>query len=176
MNSMVVNANLISGKVSSNDADAMKLFSSQRFGEKIGEKIFYSLSEALYLLDEKKLFLLDANDKKIYRESAVKKFQTLDKNFKNKYLVFTDLRKKGYVLKSALKFGADFRVYEKGRTVGEDHSKWILYATSENERLKWQDFSAKNRVAHSTKKKLLIAVVDEEGDVSYYESSWIKPQ
>lgn len=171
-----IKANLVSGKVSSNTNEATATFESQRFGEKVGEKIFYSLSETLYLIDEKKLELFDSNDKKISREDAMKKFQKLDKNFKNKYFVFQDLRKKGYILKSALKFGADFRVYEKGKSVGENHSKWILYATSENESLKWQDFSAKNRVAHSTKKKLLIAVVDEEGDVSYYESSWIKPQ
>ncbi|MBU1252016.1 MAG: tRNA-intron lyase, partial [Nanoarchaeota archaeon] len=37
------------------------------------------------------------------------------------------------------------------------------------------DFSAKNRVAHSTKKNLLLAIVDEEGDVSYYEVRWVKP-
>jgi tRNA-intron endonuclease len=39
----------------------------------------------------------------------------------------------------------------------------------------WHDFSAKNRIAHSTKKNLLIAIVDEEGDVSYYEVSWKRP-
>jgi len=38
-----------------------------------------------------------------------------------------------------------------------------------------QDFSAKNRVAHSTKKNLLIGIVDEENDVTYYEISWVKP-
>ena len=39
----------------------------------------------------------------------------------------------------------------------------------------WYDFASKNRVAHSTRKKLLIAVVDEENDVSFWESNWIKP-
>ena len=34
---------------------------------------------------------------------------------------------------------------------------------------------AKNRVAHSTKKNLLIAIVDEEAKVSYYEIRWIQP-
>jgi tRNA-intron endonuclease len=171
-----INAVFSSGKVSSNSQEAVALCSSQSFGEKIGEKIFYSLSETLFLVDEKKLEVSDTNNKKINREELLKKFQKIDKNFKTKYFVFQDLRKKGYLLKSALKFGADFRVYEKGKKVSKDHSKWILYATDENATQKWQDFSAKNRIAHSTKKKLLIGVVDEEGDVSYYESSWLKPQ
>lgn len=171
-----INATLLGGKISSNSSEASHLCSSQNFGEKIGEKVFYSLTETLYLLDEKKLEIFDAKNKKIPREELVKKLQKLDKKFKTKYFVFRDLRKKGYLLKSALKFGADFRVYEKGRKVGKDHSKWILYAVDENQNLQWQDFSAKNRIAHSTKKKLLIAIVDEENDVSYYESSWIKAQ
>jgi len=39
----------------------------------------------------------------------------------------------------------------------------------------WYEYAAKNRVAHSTRKRLLLAVVDDEGDVSYWESSWVKP-
>lgn len=171
-----INATIIAGKVSSNSQEAIALCSSQNFGEKIGEKIFYSLTETLYLLDDKKLEVFNVKNKKIDREELIKIFQKLDKKFKTKYFVFKDLRKKGYLLKSALKFGADFRVYEKGKRVGKDHSKWLLYAIDENETKKWQDFSAKNRIAHSTKKKLLISIVDEEGDVSYYESSWFKPQ
>ena len=74
-------------------------------------------------------------------------------------------------MKTALKFGAEFRVYEKRK----NHSKWILFPVSENKSITWQDFSAKNRVAHSTKKNLLIAIVDEETKVSYYEIRWIQP-
>ena len=55
---------------------------------------------------------------------------------------------------------------------GEDHAKWVLYIVKENEQLKWHDFTAKNRIAHSTKKNLLIGIVDEERDVSYYEIDW----
>ena len=40
-------------------------------------------------------------------------------------------------------------------------------------KLEWKDFTAKNRIAHSTKKQLLLAIVDEEGDVSYYQSDWL---
>jgi tRNA splicing endonuclease len=39
----------------------------------------------------------------------------------------------------------------------------------------WHEFSAKNRVAHSTKKHLMIGVVDDEGDVSYWEVRWLRP-
>jgi tRNA-intron endonuclease len=169
-----IKATLASEKVTSNTAEAQNLFAISRFGEKLGEKILYSLSEALFLIQDKKMELVDYRDKKLTEKEVLNKFQKIDKKFKTKYLVFKDLRKNGYIVKTALKFGAEFRVYEKGKKIGKDHSKWICFPVSENKTLTWQEFSAKNRVAHSTKKNLLIAVVDEEGDVSYYEVKWTR--
>lgn len=164
----------ISEKIFSNSKEAFNLFESQRFGERTGEKIFYTLQEALFLVETKKMEITDSKDKKIKEKELFKKFEKIDKKFKTKYLVFRDLRQKGLIVKTALKFGAEFRVYEKGKNIGVDHAKWILFPVSQNEQLTWQDFSAKNRIAHSTNKKLLIAVVDEENEVSYYEVNWLK--
>jgi len=168
-----IKAMLISEKVTSNTAEAHSLFASSRFGEKLGEKILYSLSEALYLVQEKKMDIYNYKNEKLAQKDILKKFSNIDKNFKTKYLVFKDLRKNGYIVKTALKFGADFRVYEKGSKI-DKHSKWLCFPISENKQLTWQDFSAKNRIAHSTKKNLLIAVVDDEGAISYYEVNWTR--
>ncbi|MDP3918703.1 MAG: tRNA-intron lyase, partial [Nanoarchaeota archaeon] len=77
--------------------------------------------------------------------------------------------------KTALKFGADFRVYDRGIKPGEEHAKWVMYPIPETSTCSWYEFAAKNRVAHSTRKRLLIAIVDEEGDVTYYEIKWTRP-
>jgi tRNA-intron endonuclease len=169
-----IKATFISEKIFSNSKEAFGMFESQRFGERTGEKIFYTLQETLFLVETGKMEIIDSKDKKIPEREILKKFAKIDKKFKTKYLVFRDLRKKGLIVKTALKFGAEFRVYEKGKSIGEDHAKWILFPVSQNEQLTWQDFSAKNRIAHSTNKKLLIAVVDEENQVSYYEVNWLK--
>ena len=87
------------------------------------------------------------------------------------YGVFNDLRKKGYIVKTGLKFGEEFRVYEKNNL----HAKWIVYPIKQSENIKWKEFIAKNRIAHSIAKKLLIAIVDSEENIIYYEISWIKP-
>jgi len=170
-----IKATLISERITSNSTEAQTLFEKSSFGEKLGEKILYSLSESLFLVEEKKMEIHDHQNKKLTNEEILKKFQNIDKKFKTKYLIFKDLRQKGYIVKSALKFGAEFRVYEKGKRINNAHSKWILFPVTENSTMTWQDFSAKNRVAHSTKKNLLIAVADEEGDVSYYEVKWTQP-
>ncbi|MGC9309704.1 MAG: tRNA-intron lyase [Candidatus Nanoarchaeia archaeon] len=170
-----IKARLVGKQVSTNAKQAMELFSTSRFGEKSGEKILYSLPETLYLLESGKLDLYDYRDKKMSKKKVEERFEKMDKRFRIKYAVFYDLRKRGYLVKTALKFGAEFRVYDKEKEIGKHHARWILYPVSETEQITWQDFSAKNRVAHSTNKKLLIGVVDEEGDVSYYEVGWKKP-
>lgn len=168
-----IKADLISGKIFSNEPEAFALFEKSRFGEKHGEKILYTLCEAFYLVETGKLELF-SKDKLMKEKQILKKFESLDKKFLTKYIVFKDLRKLGYIVKSALKFGAEFRVYERGVEIGEEHATWILFPVSENDKFSWHDFSAKNRVATSTNKKLLIAIVDEEGDVSYYEANWVR--
>ncbi len=170
----VIKSTLVSGKVSSNSIEAFSLFEKERFGERTGEKITYSLFECVYLVENKKMQISDSKDKEIKLKDIIKRFEKSDKNFLTKYVVFKDLRKKGNLVKSALKFGAEFRVYEAGSNIGEEHAKWILFCLSEHDKISVRDFSAKNRVAHSTNKKLLIAIVDDEEDVSYYEARWLK--
>ncbi|MBN2112323.1 tRNA-intron lyase, partial [Candidatus Woesearchaeota archaeon] len=131
--------------------------------------------EALYLLDKGKISVQDSKKKKIKKDDFLKKAQRKDKNFWIRYCVFKDIRNRGYIIKTALKFGADFRVYDRGVKPGEDHARWIVYPVHEGTSLTWYEFSAKNRVAHSTKKRLLVGVVDEEGDVTYWEIKWMRP-
>ena len=158
----------------SGSKEAMDLYGQSLFGEYSNKKIYYSLSEALYLVEKKKMEVF-RNTKKLNFQELMEVCKKIDKKILVKYSVYQDMRSKGYLLKTALKFGADFRVYDKGKRPGKAHAKWILYPVSESDDLTWHEFSAKNRVAHSTKKNLLIAVVDSEGDVTYYEISWKKP-
>jgi tRNA-intron endonuclease, archaea type len=159
--------------VSTNESEAFTFYKKSNFGQPVGQKIQYSLSEALYLVEKEKICIIK-NKKHIKFEELIRIFKRIDSRIQLKYPVFRDLRDKGYVVKTALKFGADFRVYDKGRAPDEEHAKWIVFCESESKSFSWQDFSSKNRVAHSTKKNLLIAILDEESDVSYYEVSWIR--
>ena len=169
-----IKAHLTGQIISSNTPEAKFLYKKNNFGEIVGEKVHYSLPEVLFLVEKGKMEIYVQSEKISSRE-LLSKFRRVDKRIQIKYPVFKDLREKGYLVKTALKFGADFRVYEKGSKPGEKHAKWILYPVRESDSLTWQEFSAKNRVAHSTKKNLLIAIVDEENDISYYEVKWTKP-
>jgi tRNA-intron endonuclease, archaea type len=162
--------------VTENSDSARDLFSQSSYGSIVEHgSVQLSLCEALYLLEKEKLILLDSRGKVMSMSQCLKKAQKIEPGFWTKYCVFRDLRNRGYIVKTALKFGADFRVYDRGVKPGEDHAKWVVFPVPESETLTWHEFAAKNRVAHSTKKRLLLAVVDDEGDVSYWESRWIRP-
>jgi tRNA-intron endonuclease len=162
--------------ITENSDKARVLYEQSRYGSPArGGKIQLSLLESLYLIEKGKIIVLDKRNKEIDFENFLKKAKKKDKKFWIRYCVFKDIRERGYIIKTALKFGADFRVYARGVKPGEDHAKWIVYPVHETEAMTWHEFAAKNRVAHSTKKRLMVGVVDEEGDVSYWEIKWLKP-
>ena len=161
--------------LSEDSGSARELYDQSRFGEPKDSKVNYSLVEALYLLEKGKMDIFDEKDKKISFDDFAKLARIVEPNFMVRYAAYKDMRSRGYIVKTALKFGADFRIYDRGIKPGEDHAKWIMYPVHEGEHFGWYDFSGKNRVAHSTRKRLFLAVVDNEQDVVYYEIAWKRP-
>ncbi len=161
-------------RVITKDKKAIDLYGKSRFGQVIRDKVYYSLVEAAYLFEKGKINIYDER-KKLGFDNFIAKARKLEPNFWTRFCVFRDIRDRGYIVKTALKFGADFRIYDRGIKPGEAHAKWILFPVYESSIMTWHEFAAKNRVAHSTRKNLLIGIVDEEGDVTYYEINWTRP-
>lgn len=156
--------------------DAREFYNQSRFGTLTEEgKVELSLLEALYLMEKSRMEIKSESGKAVLFESYVRKARKVEPNFWIRYIVFRDMRNRGYIIKTALKFGADFRVYDRGVKPGDAHARWIVYPVYEASVFTWHEFSAKNRVAHSTKKRLLMAIVDDENDVTYYEIRWMRP-
>lgn len=174
---IVVKGILAGEKVITESSDeAREFYNQSRFGILAENgKVELSLLEGLYLMEKGRLEIKSDRGKKLTFEGYLKKAREAEPNFWIRYCVFKDIRNRGYIIKTALKFGADFRVYDRGVKPGEDHARWIVYPVHEGDTLTWYEFAAKNRVAHSTKKKLLIGIVDDEGDVTYYEIRWMRP-
>lgn len=145
----------IHSNLTSTSQQAFTLENKSRFGEKKQGRIVYSVYEALYLIENKK---------------AVGKIKLKNKEETNSYLVFKDLRKKGYIPKAGLKFGADFRVYVKN----EKHAKYLVHIVNEKDKIGFKEILTKTRISHSTAKKLLIAIIDSQEDITYLEVDWLK--
>ncbi|MEK6919244.1 MAG: tRNA-intron lyase [Nanoarchaeota archaeon] len=161
---------LIAGElIYSNSEEAINIQATKRIGEYKEGKVHYSPEEALYLIEKNSAKIKKNNKEKSFDE-ILSELSRKDKSLFAKYCAFKDLVNKGYIVKTGLKFGGEYRVYEKK----EEHAKWVLYVLKEKDSIKIQELASKNRVAHSTNKKLLIAVVDNQGETTYYELEWKK--
>jgi len=156
-------------ELSSNSQQAITLSKTKKLGELNQKRIVYSPYEAFYLIETKKAEAIYKN-KQISKNKFLKLLSKKDKEFQVNFLVFKDLRKKGLIPKTGLKFGAEFRVYKKNKL----HAAYLTLITLPNQKINWKEFIAKNRIAHSTAKKLLIAIVDSQQNITYYEVNWAK--
>ena len=172
-----IRADFAGDKVLTEISDASReLYNQSRYGTLLDNgKLQLSLTESLYLMEKNTIEIYKSKTKKMDFDEFSKKAKKQEPNFWVRFCVYKDIRNRGYIIKTALKFGADFRVYDRGVKPGEDHAKWIVYPVYESSTLTWYEFAAKNRVAHSTKKRLLLAVVDDEDSVSFWECRWLRP-
>ena len=154
------------------EPNSVKINQKSHFGNLIDNRIELSLIEAAFLLEKGKINIF-SNEK----EYTLNEFITLlkEKDLYIKYSVFRDLRNRGYIVKTGYKYGTEFRLYGRGKSPGDGHSEYVVRIISENYDLNIMDFSSYVRVAHGVNKKLMLAVVDEEWDITYYNVEWIRP-
>jgi len=167
-----MNSELSGNVVIIKDKKGTKLHEKSHYGNMSEEGLQISLIEALYLAEKEKINIL-RNGKKVKLEEM---FQIIRKDdLFPKYLVFKDLRNRGYIVKTGFKYGSEFRLYERGKSPGNGHSDYLVKVVSEDHEITVSDFSSYVRVAHGVNKKLLFAVVDEENDITYYDVEWTRP-
>ena len=162
-------------RIFSNSQKAQEIQNSKNLGEKTQGKVIYSPFEAFFLVETQKAQALNTKTNKSLKEQElITLLSKKNKDFLIKYLVFKALKNKGYIVKTGSKFGAEFRVYDKSIKFGSKHAKYLVYPIKQSEKSNWNEFISKNRIAHSTGKKLLLAIVDSEDNVLFYEIDWLK--
>lgn len=149
------------------DEKGFQSLNSKGFGKKSNTFNSLDIYEAAFLLEKGKIEIKLKN-----RDISFEDIKR-NKNFDMKeYITYKDLKSKGYQVKSGIKYGFSFRVYDKGIKEGEDHSLWLVKVVGENEKEKIRDLAGNNRVANSTRKKMILSIVDNEYDVTYIEMNW----
>lgn len=173
---------MYTGKVSGStvkvwDEEQAEEVHTEKYYGKIMEEGHLELSpvEALHLLDREELEI-ENEGKALERDEAYQKFCSVDEEFDHKYTVYSDLRERGFIVKSGFKFGSHFRVYPRGvnpYTEGDkrerQHTKYLVHAVPENYTMSFQEMSRAARLAQNVRATMLWGVVDTENDVTYYE-------
>ena len=145
------------------------------FGEEKDGKVMLSPEETLFLKEKRKSFPIVSGKKDYDFDALMKEFTKGDKDFPRKYIVYRDLRGRGYVVKTGFKFGTHYRVYGRGVRPGEAHAIWLVHCVPEEFKCDFHTFSGKIRLAQNVRKKMIYALVDKERDITYYKIERFSP-
>jgi len=164
---------LLESKVLVEDSTIKGQLVEKGFGESKSRSLVLDLFEALFLVQKDKLCICDKKEKKVSEKKLLALGLEHDKKFYSKFIVYSDLRERGYCVKTGLKFGFDFRVYPKGKKMGEEHSKFVIHVAPESEKVSMSQLSRMTRLAGNIHTITVVAVVDREDSVNYYSTERI---
>ena len=167
-----MNAELSGDIVIVKNGNTAKIHEKSHFGNLSEDGLQLSFVEALYLMEKGKLEV--QNDSEEITIEHMFGLIRKSGDFPN-YIVYRDLRNRGYIVKTGFKYGSEFRLYDRGKSPGDGHSNYLVKVASENSEFMMSDLSSYVRVAHGVNKKLLFAVVDDENDITYYNVEWTRP-
>lgn len=142
------------------------------FGETIKQKFFLKPFESLYLVYADKLRLAKGRNT-INFDVLLGECIKQDGDAFTKFLIYRDLRTRGYVAKDGFGFGSDFRVYERGQ-FGEKGAKYVVFGLTEGRRQKVGVLQKQIDEIVTMGKEPVLAVIERRGEVIYYKISKIK--
>jgi len=162
-----VQGELTNGRVLVSDEKAKDELAKKGYGEKEAKQYFLQLYEALYLLNVNKITIRYKNgiinfDKLV--DASLKK----DKEGWTRFLVYRDLRSRGYVAKEGFGFGVDFRVYERGE-YGNKSAKYVVFGINEGTEMPIDKLNNAIEQIGRMGKEAVIAVIERRGEVIYYK-------
>jgi tRNA-intron endonuclease len=126
-----------------------------------------SILEAAYLVDAGRLAVEDEAGGDLDLEDLISTGGMTEDAFEVRYLVYRDMRERGYLVKPSTTPGVDFDVFPRGGTHKDPARQWLL-AVSERASFETEPFLDMLHRAMRFDRRVLIGVVDEEGDVTHY--------
>jgi len=165
-----------------NPEEASELYLRGVFGKPFGVKkpglqkysdvLELSLFEALYLLEKGELEVETPEGLKMSPEQLEKYSVERIPDFREHYEVYRDFRNRGFIVRSGMKFGSDFSLYETAP--GIEHAPYLVGVFKRGSEVDPVELIRAGRLSHSVRKKFIIAV--HLGDsVKYAFLEWYKP-
>ncbi len=132
------------------------------------DKVFtLTFFEALYLQDKGMLEAKTKDGVAIDFQGLLHCYEAQNENAWVNYLVYRDLRSRGYVVREGFGAGIDFRIYERG-SYGKDTAPYLILVTQEGKPLPINDLADALSKCQSQKKELILAVTNRRGEIVHY--------
>jgi len=154
------------------DQGAIGSLMDRGYGRLEDGRLILSPVEALYLASEGRVEVVDENGSNLTIDQLLSRFLSYDPDVWVKYLVYRDLRSRGYVVKDGVGLGCDFRVYRKGG-YGREAAKYLVFALPEGRSYKLSELESIASETRRLGKELILAIIDRRGDIVYYSLNLI---
>lgn len=155
------------GYVASEDAD--RLSQQGFYGTRIdGNRLELEPVELLHLIERKRVIVTTPSGEHIGSDYIVNNQLVDDPDLWIQYLVFRDLRSRGYAVRRGFGSGIGFRVYARGDRPGTANAKELVYILKEGVPISLSDLDLVTKTAAGSRKDLLFAIVDQNGEVNFY--------
>jgi len=165
INIMTLKGKLIGDAVLLEKNAIEELHNKSYYGRPKSDNLEVSLTESAFLIYMGKI-VVEFEGKDIGFEDFFLKASSILKNFELYYIVYKDMRERGYYIQPGV---TGFRVYPRGGHPGKTPAEFFIFVTSERIPLLLSQLRTHIRTVENLKKRLVLAIVDEESDITYYE-------
>ncbi len=146
-------------------SEDVELFERYFYGSLKDGVVTLSIVEGLYLHEIGAMDVFEEG-RRVSSEELFKRGKMSDPNFDRRYEVYRDLKMRNFVVKTGLKFGSDFRLYERVESVKDlPHSKYLVTIVDDRKMPVFEIVKAV-RLAQNVRKKQLF--VYKEGNDNKY--------
>lgn len=148
-------------------SEAGSVYGRGYFGNVRDDGLRLDRFESVYLSEMARLEVVDAKDRAIPWAELFRRAVGSESGFGVRYLVYRDLRQRGYVVRATPPPVA-FAVLPRGGILHKTPSKFWIQPYSERAPFDLAELFGLAERAQAAKKNLLLALVDEESDLTYY--------
>jgi tRNA-intron endonuclease len=124
--------------------------------------------EVLHLLERKRIIAKNPEKVLLTDKEIVNQLLPNNPDLWIMYLVFRDLRSRGYAVRQGFGKGIGFRVYARGEKPGVSSANQLVYVLKEGIPISLNDLDLVTQTAATARKNLVFALVDQNGEVNYY--------
>ncbi len=163
-----IQATLRDGRIFVDDKDRFSELEQLGYGEADAKHHVLKDHEALYLMYTKKLGLKDGRGREVRFDQLAEEAQRRSSDSWTRFIIYRDLRSRGYVAKDGFGFGTDLRVYERG-DFPRKAAKYVVFVLDEGAETTVDELRDSVRQIAKMGKEAIVAVVERRGEVIYYK-------
>ncbi len=167
-----ISGTLVRDRVFVFDGSSAECLKPGFYGKMIADSLQLSLIEACYLMDRGCLKVVDTAGSDVTSDRLKEFGRTVQDEFDLRLKAYSDLRRRGLIVKTGFKYGTHFRLYED--SPDKSHARYLVHVVSGDNTTMWPEIARAVRLSGGVKKEFLFCRVTD-GGTEYMEFRWFRP-